>query len=76
MERIDLAHLPEPAGSPPDPKDLLARIEAIEARQRVEKVHDPGCSMRVPSELGGGVWAEGGAFVAGVSCDCWLVRNA
>jgi hypothetical protein len=44
---------------------MLERIEAIEARQRAERIHDPDCSCR--DEFDGSVWLIR-------PCDCWLSR--
>lgn len=49
--------------------NLRKRIEAIEARQRDRKWHDPQCPIRVAQKINeqGRVYAE-----ATGPCNCWL----
>ena len=47
--------------------ELLARVAAIEARQRAQGVHDPGCPAGPERTVPG--WGVG-------PCACWLVEPA
>lgn len=49
-------------------EDLLARLDAIEARQREYGMHDPGCDERAIERAN----AQGGPYYLPRPCNCWL----
>lgn len=54
--------------------DLLARLEAVEARQRAHKMHDEGCPSFQPLDALGGLF--GGMSMSADWCECWLANPA